>query len=167
MMVNMNYAQMVSVAKSQLANQVDFVKGYEHPLPVAPKTDTVTLSDAAIAKMQGENYSESAPTYIKPETAQSLLAANKAKTSTVENKVTDNRFNDMMQKILDKRLGIDREKLAELEAMIKNVAENEKMSPEEKQKAIEELEKMREEIIEQSINIKETATETFSTNSDS
>ena len=85
----------------------------------------------------------------------------------MENKVTDNRFNDMMLKILDKRLGIDREKLAELEAMIKNVAENEKMSPEEKQKAIEELEKMREEIIEKSIKIKETATETFSTNSDS
>lgn len=161
MMINMNYAQMVSTAKSQHASQVDFVKGHEHTLPVAPKTDTVTLSDAAQAKMKGQSYSVPAPTYIRPETARSLIAANKAETNSVENIAIDSRFNDMMQSILDKRMGIDREKLAELEAMIEEIAKNEDMSPEEKQKAIEQLEKIREEMIEQSFEIKTTSKQTF------
>ena len=37
-----------------------------------------------------------------------------------------------MQNILDKRLGIDRERLEELEALMEEIANNENMSPEEK-----------------------------------
>ena len=164
MMINMNYAQMVSSAQFKSASQVDLVKNREHTLPVAPKTDTVTLSDAALAKINGQDYTASTPTYIKPETAKSLIAANKVESSTVDDKAIDTRFGDMMQSILDKRLGIDRDALAELEAMIEEIAKNENMSPEEKQKAIEQLEKMREEIIEKSLENKATAKQTFEKN---
>lgn len=166
MMINMDYAQMVNSAKASNSTQVNFDKNREYTAPIAPKTDTVTLSDAALAKMQGKSYTEFAPTYIKPETAQSLISANSTESTTV-NDTEDTRFSDMMQSILDKRLGIDREKLAELNAMIEEIAKNENMSPEEKQKAIEQLEKMREKIIEQSIEIKQTAKQTFGTTENS
>ena len=164
MMINMNYAQMVDLAKLSNASNVNFDKNREYTLPVAPKTDTVTLSDAALAKINGQDYTASTPTYIKPETAKSLIAANKVESSTVDDKAIDTRFGDMMQSILDKRLGIDRDALAELEAMIDEIANNENMSPAEKQKAMEQLEKMREELIEQSLQTKATAKQTFSTN---
>ncbi len=164
MMINMNYAQMVDLAKLSNASNVNFDKNREYTLPIAPKPDSFTLSDAALAKMNGENYTDSAPTYIKPESANSLIALNKSEGSTITGKTIDTRFGDMMQSILDKRLGIDREKLAELEAMIDEIANNENMSPAEKQKAMEQLEKMREELIEQSLQTKATAKQTFSTN---
>ena len=164
MMINMNYAQMVDLAKLSNASNVNFDKNREYTLPIAPKPDSFTLSDAALAKMNGENYTASAPTYIKPESANSLIALNNSEGSTITGKTTDTRFGDMMQSILDKRLGIDREKLAELEAMIDEIANNENMSPAEKQKAMEQLEKMREELIEQSLQTKATAKQTFSTN---
>ena len=87
----------------------------------------------------------------------SSLDVNKVKNITEP----DSRFGDMMQAILDKRLGVDRKKLAELEAMMAEIAKNENLSPEEKEKAIEEIGKMREKIIEESIDIKKIAKETF------
>jgi hypothetical protein len=62
-----------------------------------------------------------------------------------------NRFSEMMQNILNQRLGIDNEKLQEIEAEMEEVANNENMSPEEKQKALEELAQQRDTFIEESI----------------
>ncbi len=62
-----------------------------------------------------------------------------------------NRFSEMMQNILNQRLGIDNEKLQEIEAEMEEVANNESMSPEEKQKALEELVQQRDTFIEESI----------------
>jgi hypothetical protein len=62
-----------------------------------------------------------------------------------------NRFSEMMQNILNQRLGIDNEKLQEIEAEMEEVANNENMSPEEKQKALEELVQQRDTFIEESI----------------
>jgi hypothetical protein len=45
--------------------------------------------------------------------------------------------------------------------MMAEIAKNENLSPEEKEKAIEEIGKMREKIIEESIDIKKIAKETF------
>jgi uncharacterized protein YfkK (UPF0435 family) len=67
----------------------------------------------------------------------------------------------MMQAILDKRLGVDRKKLEELDAMMEEIAKNENLSPEEKATAMEEIAKMREEIIEESIEVKKIAKEDF------
>ena len=162
MMINTNYTAHVQEAKANSAQQVHFdntpkSNGY------VSTTDTLTLSDAAIAKIAGNNVHQTPPTYIKPATASSLLAANQS--NAIDNSTTqDDTFRNMMQSILDKRLGVDREQLAELEAMMEEIAKNENMSPEEKQKAIEQLEKMREELITESIENKKVATQTFQTN---
>ncbi len=166
-MINMNYAQMVDLAKLSNANNVNFDKNRDHTLPITPKPDSFTLSNAALAKMNGQDYTASAPTYIKPESAKSLMSTHKVETSALNDKAIDTRFGDMMQSILDKRLGIDRDALAELEAMIEDIAKNENMSPKEKQKSIEQLEKMREDVVEQSLQTKATAKQTFNTNDQS
>ena len=62
-----------------------------------------------------------------------------------------NRFSEMIQNILNQRLGIDNEKLQEIEAEMEEVANNENMSPEEKQKALEELVQQRDTFIEESV----------------
>ena len=146
MMINNHYVQQVAQTKSSnaLALNVD-----NTTLPVQPipgEKDTVTLSDKALAMMNGNEVKEIAPTYIRPETARSLLSQSKAANTDV-----DNRFSKMMQNILNQRLGIDNEKLEEIEAEMEEIANNENMSPEEKQKALEELTQQRDTFIEESI----------------
>lgn len=166
MMINTNYASQVAYARENNAPVVNF-NHTPTSLPSAPAQDTLTLSPQAQAMMQGKAITaiETAPTYVNPVTARSLLAQQQAKipnsmSVNITNEKADSRFGDMMQKILDQRLGIDREKLAELEAMMEEIAKNENMSDEEKQKALEELEKIREQIIEESIKTREVAKQT-------
>jgi hypothetical protein len=102
-------------------------------LPVQPipgEKDTVTLSDKALAMMNGSEVKEIAPTYVRPETARSLLSQSEASKATQagdakESNIVDNRFSGMLQSILDKRLGIDRDKLEELEVLMEEIANNE------------------------------------------
>ncbi len=146
MMINNHYVQQVAQTKSSnaLALNVD-----NTTLPVQPipgEKDTVTLSDKALAMMNGNEVKEIAPTYIRPETARSLLSQSKAANTDV-----DNRFSKMMQNILNQRLGIDNEKLEEIEAEMEEIANNENMNAEEKQKALEELAQQRDTFIEESI----------------
>ena len=146
MMINNHYVQQVAQTKSRnaLALNVD-----NTTLPVQPipgEKDTVTLSDKALAMMNGNEVKEIAPTYIRPETARSLLSQSKAANTDV-----DNRFSKMMQNILNQRLGIDNEKLEEIEAEMEEIANNENMNAEEKQKALEELAQQRDTFIEESI----------------
>lgn len=120
----------------------------------------MTLSDKALAMMNGSEVKEVAPTYVRPATSRSILSqseASKAKqaANAKESNVIDNRFSEMMQNILDKRLGIDRERLEELEALMEEIANNENMSPEEKELALEKLAEMREIIIEEDREIQE------------
>ena len=172
MMINHNYADIINQAKLNNASSAHFPQTSNHIVPSAPQ-DKVTLSAAAMAKTNGNEFHEPAPTYVKPESANTLLSAqaatNNLKTNQTDNTVLekDERFTNMMQSILDKRLGIDREKLAELEAMMEEIAKNENLSPEEKQKAIAELEKMREELIKESIEIKKSAKQSFADSKDS
>jgi len=155
-MINNHYVQQVAQSKSSnaLALNVD-----NTTLPVQPipgEKDTVTFSDKALAMMNGIEIKENAPTYVRPETARSLLAKSEASNTvnngdTKENTVVDNRFSEMMQNILNQRLGIDSEKLKEIEAEMEEIANNKNMSPEEKQKALEELAEQRDTFIEESI----------------
>jgi hypothetical protein len=120
----------------------------------------VTLSDKALAMMNGSEVKEIASTYVRPATSRSILSqseASKAKqaANAKESNVIDNRFSEMMQNILDKRLGIDQERLEELEALMEEIANNENMSAEEKQLMLEKLAKMREIIIEEGREIQE------------
>ncbi|PKG84555.1 hypothetical protein CXF85_08075 [Colwellia sp. 75C3] len=165
MMINSNYAQQIALAKSNNAAVVNFDNNSLAVQPIPGEKDTVTFSDKALAMMNGNEVKEVAPTYVRPETARSLLSKSEARdpvkgSNATENSVVDNRFTEIMQNILDKRLGIDREKLEELEAMMAEIGENENMSPEEKQLALEKLAEMREKVIEEGRNIREVAKQT-------
>jgi hypothetical protein len=164
MMISNDYAQQVAQAKANKASFVNF-NNLPPVQPIAGERNTVTFSDKALAMMNGTEIKDQAPTYIKPVTARALLADNKvneAETSPGSEDISaaDERFNEIMQNILDKRLGVDREKLAEIEALMEEIASNENMSPEEKQKALEELEKIKEKIIEESREVRDIAMET-------
>ena len=165
MMISNNYAQQVAHAKTNNNSIVNFDHTTAPVQPIPGEKDTVTLSDKALSMLNGTTITENPPTYIRPETARSLLAQNDTTNSTndsasKENTAIDNRFSDMMQKIVDQRLGVDREKLEELEALMEEIANNENMSPEEKQKALEMLGEMREKLIEESREIREVAKQT-------
>ena len=170
MMINSNYDQQVALAKSNNATLVNFSNTTAPVQAIAGEKDTVTLSDKALAMMNGTEIKEIAPTYVRPETANSLLTKSEdakndvlhtsKSTSSKDNVTFDNRFNEIMQNILDQRLGVDRDKLEEIEAMMAEIANNENMSPEEKQQALEKLGEMREKVIEESREIREIAKQT-------
>jgi hypothetical protein len=164
MIINNKHIEQLTQTKAEKVERTYFNKDSSKNTYSRPATDTLTLSNAALAKMTGKNIEEITPTYVRPKTASSLLAANQTDPEVTRSQSRDNRFNDMMQSILDKRLGIDRDKLAELEAMIEEIAKNENMSPEEKQKAIEQLDKMKEDLIKESIEMKKVAKQSFQDN---
>jgi hypothetical protein len=172
MMINQNYSEIITRAKAQGASQVDFTNSNNVPIDNSSNKDTLTLSSQALALSKGENniVQEIAPIYVRPQTAAELLAQNKNSKETSPSSlvspvksdtVTNSRFEDMMQAILDKRLGVDRKKLEELDAMMEEIAKNENLSPEEKAIAMEEIAKMREKVIEKSIEVKNIAKENF------
>lgn len=165
MMINNNYALKLEQAKANNALVVNFDKITSAVQPIPGEKDTLTLSDKALAMMNGKEIQEIAPTYVRPETARSLLAESEALkavnvTSANEEKVIDTRFGELMQNIIDQRLGVDRKKLEELDALMAKIAENENMSPEEKEQTLEKLAEMREKIIEEGREIQKTAKQT-------
>lgn len=165
MIMNIDYTSIVAKARTSGATRVDFnnaspVKPID---PILSQQDTVTLSKQAAALMNGESAitEKIAPTYVKPETARSLLAQSKATSSEeVEKSEKSSRFDKIMQSILDQRTGVDREKLDEINEKIKEIENNKNMSPEEKYKAIEILEKKKEKIIEESIELQKVVKQT-------
>ena len=113
MMINSNYAQQITQAKSNNALVVNFDNTTPAVQPIPGEKDTVTLSDKALAMMNGNEVKEIAPTYVRPETARSLLpksevaqseASNTTKYGATNKKIViDNRFTEIMQNILDQR----------------------------------------------------------------
>jgi hypothetical protein len=175
-MINVNYNEIIAQAKTKGASQANFNNVESTRSNIAENQDTLTLSNQALSLLEGNKniIQEISPIYVRPQTAAELLAGN-ANTQTNlpvntasldENNIkdtteSDSRFGDMMQAILDKRLGVDRKKLEELEAMMEEIGKNKNLSPEEKAKALEEIGKMRDKIIEESIDIKKIAKNTF------
>ena len=181
MLINGNYNEIFAQAKTKISSPANFNNVDSTRSHNTANQDTLTLSNQALSLLEGNKnvIQEISPIYVKPQTSAELLANSQNNQSTLqvtasaldENKVKnitepDSRFGDMMQAILDKRLGVDREKLEELEAMMAEIAKNENLSPEEKEKAMEEIGKMREKIIEESIDIKKVAKETFIENNE-
>ncbi|NQZ86017.1 MAG: hypothetical protein HRT54_00370 [Colwellia sp.] len=176
MMINVNYNEIIAQAKTKGASQANFNNINSTRTNDAINQNTLTLSNQALSLLEGNKniIQEISPIYVRPQTSAELLAGNQSSQSNLqvttsssdEIKIkdtteTNSRFGDMMQAILDKRLGVDRKKLEELDAMMAEIAKNENLSPEEKEKAMEEIGKMREKIIEESIDIKKIAKETF------
>jgi len=171
MQINLNYAERIEKAKLSGASYVNFDEKVQQIAPIKSNSDTFTLSSEALALMKGESPQQTSPTYVRPVTANELLNSSQATELTTntnnaskEKSASDLRFDNLMQSILDKRLGIDRERLEEIEAMMEAVAKNENLSPEEKEKALEQLAEIREQIIEESIETRETAKHSFSQN---
>ncbi|GHF93709.1 hypothetical protein [Thalassotalea marina] len=146
MMISTNYSEIVTKARANGQTVAHFDQPDYKVQAIPGSSDSFTLSDRAKAKMHGEAYSESAPTYVKPQIAADLLNQEEPTKAVEKNSY----FDEMLQSILDKRLGIDREKLEEIEAMMEEVAKNENLSEEEKQKQLELLQQMKEEVIKES-----------------
>lgn len=155
MLNNINYSTMINNAKLQGKSHVDLSRAsvLANSNSTVVEKDTVTLSDRALALHEGKSVEKVSPIYSRPETAAELLKANQSKEDVqlAEKANRSEKFAEVMQNILDQRLGIDREKLEEIEAMIEEVAKNENLSPDEKEKLIEQLEEMKEEIVQESI----------------
>jgi len=167
MMINTsNYAEIIAKSRANGDSIVNFNQNTHAVNPIFRQEDTLTLSDQALAKLNGQEVVDHAPTYIKPESARSLLTQTKSSLTENEKMNTDDRFGEMMQSILDQRLGVDREKLAEIDTIMEEITKNKSMSSEEKAKILEELSKMKEKIIQDSIDIRKTAEKTFNKNND-
>lgn len=154
MMINMDYAQIVNNAKSSNAQTVNFDQRATSNHINTTASDKVTLSDKALALMKGVSYDETPPSYIKPTSARQLLSEQVQTKETVPS--NGDRFEKVMQDVLDRRLGVDRKKLEELDALMEEIAKNENLSPEEKEKALEQLQEMREKVIEESLEVQKT-----------
>lgn len=143
MVSNINYGQIYALAKSQGASHADFSR--PSPNDHSKHQDKVTLSDEAKALMSGSSVNQTEATYAKPtQTSVETLsnnATNKAEKSDFLAKV--------QQQLLDQKLGVDREKLKEIEAMMEKIAQDENLSPDEKKRMLESLTQMREEIFKQ------------------
>jgi len=164
MITNIDYTSIVEKARASGSTSVNFDTAVQPISSIKAEQDTVTISQQAIALMNGNstnvNTEETAPTYVRPETASSLLAQNNTSTTEVEKSEKDIRFDEIMQNILDQRTGVDRKKLDEINAMIEEVANNENLSPEEKEKMISMLEEMKEELMKETIELQKVAKQT-------
>jgi len=132
-------------------------------------SDVVTISSAARNLAKGKSVETPANTYdqlgsarqVKSSTIESSLYAadttandpevNLAKKLNEKPISFETFYQDAMQAIVDNRLGIDKEKLKEIEAMMAEVANDDSLSPEEKAKKLEQLQELMEKEIEESI----------------
>jgi len=154
-----------SVARTSRANT-------DSPLPIndgsqfqsgQSNPDTVTISAAARDMANGK------PAEIAQNTYENLASVRRISQSqiqvaqvpepnltTIESNTEpeidiDNFYQNAMQSILDNRMGLDKEKLKEIEAMMEEVAKDESLSPEQKTKKLEELQKLMDQVIEESV----------------
>ncbi|MEL4340387.1 hypothetical protein AAEH92_06715 [Shewanella xiamenensis] len=107
--------------------------------------DTVTLSSGVTRDAEtSDTYSQLAPNAKQHYTANVQNIA-----GTAETEKPHNRLEDAMQAILDKRTGIDRDKLKQLDAEIAKIAGDDSLSEEEKAKKIELLQAQKVELIKE------------------
>ena len=153
--MNFNILNPAGIYQSQQIQKADqTVSKEDQPIePTAPQ-DTVTLSQAAL---NGEQIKA-----VDTNTYEHLMAANTIASSTIEvNRVqtseqptkpealahidTSNFLSDAVKSMVENRLGVDKEKIEEIEAMIEEVAKDESLSAEEKEERIADLQEMLEE----------------------
>ncbi|MDP2562804.1 hypothetical protein [Psychrobium sp. 1_MG-2023] len=166
-MINFNHSDIYSTAvdntrristptEGKVADQSLYQSG-------VAQADTVTISDQARAMADGEPVERVQNTY------DSLAALSRVQSGTIERLEStkpleeiapvfeyrgkidtniDNFLSDAMSNIVEGRLGIDKERLKEIEAMMEEVAKNENLSPEQKEKKLEELQELLEKEVE-------------------
>ncbi|ESE41940.1 hypothetical protein [Shewanella decolorationis] len=112
---------------------------------MAVPQDTVTLSGGVNRGAETSNtYSQLAPNAKQNYTTNVQTIA-----GTEESAKPEDRLAEAMQAILDKRTGVDREKLKQLDAEMAKIAANDNLSEEEKAKQIALLEAQKAELIKE------------------
>lgn len=111
------------------------------------QNDSVTISPAASAAAQGQAHQQD------PVDRYQALASNQAvernRQAMAPAKISREDFmKTALQSTLDQRIGVDREKLQELEEQMQKVAENTNLTAEQKAEQLAALEQQRDEIIE-------------------
>lgn len=109
----------------------------------AASQDTVTLSSTAPVAT-ADTYS-----HLAPNAKQGYTENVQANAGTSEPEKPTNRLEEAMQAILDKRTGVDREKLKQLEEKMAKIAADNTLSEEEKAKQIALLQAQKVELIKE------------------
>jgi hypothetical protein len=164
MLINTQYTEIIAQAKIKGKSHVDFNTSNENVNLAAAEKDTFTLSTTAQEKMNGEKKNETSNTYSIPRTARELLeeqAVKELNPNKFNKTKSDVRLNEMMENISNNRIGFDREQLKKIEAMMAKIAENENLSPEQKQQAIKALEAQKQEIVEESLDVNTLTEKSF------
>lgn len=141
------------VQKSAQTAQTESNQQQDYVEPIAAQ-DTVTLSQGAA---NGEKTKA-----VDNNTYEHLMAVNRIASGAIEvsnveavekttkpdalgHIDTSNFLSDAMKSMVENRLGVDKEKIEEIEAMIEEVAKDESLSAEEKEERIADLQEMLEE----------------------
>jgi len=164
MIINTNYTEIIAQAKIKGESHVNFDNHNENVKLFIVEKDTFTLSGPAQEKMNGEEINETSHTYSMPKTARELLdeqAAKELDLSTVYKVKSDARLAEVMENITNNRVGVDREQLKKIEALMAKVAENDNLSPEQKQQAIKALEAQKQEVVEESLDVRTQTKQSF------
>lgn len=107
--------------------------------------DKVALSSTGTTAQPADTYS-----YLASNTKQSYTSNVQNIAGTKEPEKDTNRLDEAMQAILDRRTGLDREKLKKIEEEMERIAADENLSEEEKSKQIELLQAQKVELIKES-----------------
>lgn len=131
-------------AQTQQTQGVPSAAASPSPQMTVPQ-DTVTLSGGVTRSAKtSDTYSQLAP---NPKQNYTTNVQNIA--GTEESAKPEDRLAEAMQAILDKRTGVDREKLKQLEEEMAKIAANDSLSEEEKAKQIALLEAQKAELIKE------------------
>jgi len=167
-MITFNRSDIYTASSRAAANKIDTDAQMLAPQQ-SPKgsVDTVTISAAARDLAQGNVQQLSLNTYDHLASANRIVATKidvpgidpppepvyPTSMKSIEQAPVnmDDFMNEAMQGILDSRMGIDRDKLEEIEAMMEEVANDDSLSPEQKEKKLEELQKLYDKVIEEAV----------------
>jgi hypothetical protein len=162
--MNTDYTEIITQAKIKGGSHANFDNFNENVKLFTEEKDTYTLSGPAQAKMKGEAINETSHIYFMPKTARELLdeqAVKELDLSTVYKLKSDARLKEVMENITNNRVGVDREQLKKIEAMMATVAENDNLSPEQKQQAIRALEAQKQKAVEESLDVRKKTKQSF------
>lgn len=170
-MINLNRSDIYDAAHVSSVNRVESRQKQVDAessqfQPGVAGLDTVSISDTARAMMQGHPVEQKQDTYdnmaklARVKTNASSLVNLEQQEQRIAPEIDnrekdhiniDNFFSEAMKGVLDSRMGIDKEKIKEIEAMMEEVAKDDSLSPEQKAKKLEELQKLMDEVIEEAI----------------
>lgn len=139
-----------SVALTQLKSSQNQLKDTLTPVTAPSATassnqDKVTLSSTQPTSQTADTYS-----HLAANAKQSYTGNVQTIAGTTEPEESTSRLDEAMQAILDKRTGLDREKLKRLEEEMAKIAADENLTEEEKSKQIELLQAQKVELIKES-----------------